>query len=255
MHETLQLPKSQAKTIAALHKAYHWAPSIQGGGDTPEKIAARAALSEKSAWLAQKHFGLKLTPQEAFLAVHYGGDWIMLNPGSMEERLDFLRATLTGTLKIDDENDPFAANKSPKNIFKTLYFWHDYTSGSRKVATAEYASTKLRSSPHSLYRLLYLFSPSSLDFSDMYKSGEFAAILSPTGEFTAAVEFWKYELALRFTAAPGYVTGQGRSIGCGIPGSDSGLKSNHPLLDKWTQTLLLALRTRWEIYPGNNFTV
>lgn len=255
MHETVYLPKSQAKAIAALHKAYHWAPHLQGGADTPEKIAARTAFSEKSAWLAKKHFGLNLTPAEAFLAVQYEGDWTMLNPGSMEERLDFLAALLHGNIQLEEDAD-FADAKAPDKIFATLYFWHDYSSlGNRKVPTTEFGSTKFENPPASLYRLLYLFQPPTLDFSDMYKSGELAAILSPSGEFTAAVEFWKYELALRFTASQENVTGRPAAIQCGVPGAGTGMKSGNPLLDKWTQTLVLALESSWDIYPGNDFTV
>lgn len=257
MHELVKLPKSHAKAIAALCRSYHSAPIIQGGGDTPEKIAARKAFSEKSAWLAKKHFGLTLTPEEAFLAVHYNqSTWTMLNPGTLAERLTFLSDTLTGKIQIDEEKDEFYSEKSPEKIFSTLYFWHDYASlGNRKVKTVEFGSTKFKKPPASLYRLIYLFQPAALDFSDMYKSGEIAAILSPSGEFTAAVEFWKYELALRFTAAQQHLSGRPAAIQCGVPGAGTGMKSGNPLLYQWTSTLVLALNTPWDIYSGNNFTV
>lgn len=271
MHEILKLSRHHAAKIDKLSKAYHSALIHRGGAETPEKTAARAAFGEGSAKLAKRLFGLSLTPEEAFRAVQYQGnihkpERSIRNPGTFEQRLDLLRSTLRGkTIPTEDHTVSYDHNYEyilPAHLFHTLYFYHDYTTaGPRAVGTIECGGGKVKDTPRALYRLLFLTrrqsyrAPFPIDFSDMYKTGEFLCLTSPDGRFCAHAELWKYELALRWSATREHITGQRHGITCGIPTADNGVKSACPLLQKWTSTLILALNTKWDVYSGNNFTV
>jgi hypothetical protein len=255
MNETIKLSRRQASKISQLCEAYYSARTIQGGSDTPERITARKNYAEESARLAKYHFGLKLGVTESFRAVAYHQtDWVMRNPGSMEERLDCLAETLR-TKKQIDQDQPFGECLDPKNLFSTLYFMHDYRLGNRTVLTTQCGGSKTRDTAKSLYRLLFLTKPDNLDFSDMYKTGGFIDLLSNDGSFVAHVELWKYELMVRFSASKEHVSGHRHAITCGIPTADNGIQAQSPLLKKWCSTLILALNSKWDVYSGNNFVV
>lgn len=255
MNETIKLPKRQAAEISKLCSAYYGARIHRGGAETPEKTAARKAYGQHSALLAKRHFGLDLTADEAFRAVDYHQtDWVMRNPGSCEERLDLLGATLRGKTTPDSEQ-PFAENLTAEKLFATLYFLHDYQEGSRPQATAECGGSKVKDTARALYRLLYLSHPQALDFSDMYKTGGFINLLSRDGSFCAHAELWKYELMLRFSATREHVTGHRSAVQAGVPTAGNGVSPNSPLLKKWCGTLVLALNSKWDVYPGNGFAV
>ncbi len=255
MNEIIKLPRRQAAAIKKLCDAYYGAPIHRGEAETPEKTAARKAYGEQSARLAKRHFGLDLTAEEAFRAVQYHQtDWIMWNPGGFEERLDLLAATLRGKTAPDYEQ-PFAEYLTAKHLFSTLYFLHDYRKGNRPVGTMECGGSEVRDTARGLYRLLYLSGPDSLDFSDMYKTGGFIDLLSPDGSFVAHAELWKYELMLRFGASAEHLTVRRCGIVAGIPTARNGVEPKSPLLKKWCDTLVLALNSKWEVYPGNDFVV
>lgn len=253
MNEIIKLSKRQATEVSKLCKAYYYAPSLRGGGDTPAKVTARKAYGEKSAQLAKRHFGIELTAEEAFRAVNYHQtDWTMRNPGTLRERLIRLENILKGFY----EPDPEVETDQPKNLFSTIYFVHDYAAqGNRPVGTTECGSVSIKDTPRGLYRLLYLSRPKGLDFDDMYKTGGLICLCSPDYQFVAEAELWKYALALRFLSTSEHITGRRSSVQCGVPGVGNGIEASSPLLKQWCDTLVLCLRTRWDVYPGNNFTV
>lgn len=249
MNEVIKLPKSQARQINKLCEAYYRAPIHRGGAETPQKTAARKAYGTQSAKLAKRHFKIIMTPEEAFRSVDYHQtDWTMKNPGSFKERLSLLGSILNGQPKPEELNI--------RDLFGTLYFVHDYTSqGDRPVGTAECGSVAIKDTPRGLYRLLYLTGPKALDFDDMYKTGGLICLCSPDYQFVASAELWKYELALRFDSTRENIEGRLSAIQCGVPGSNNGVRVASPLLKQWCDTLSLCLKTKWNVYYGNNFVV
>lgn len=250
--EIIKLSARQAKKISKLCGAYYSAPIERGGADTPKKREARQPYAKKSAQLAKRLFGIALNTEEAFRCVQYHQtDWTITNPGTLQERIAVLsKAVLAGQQYIGQEPQQIDA----REYFARIFFLHDYTNGARTVRTVECGGVVVDDTPLSLYRLLFLTAPARLDFSDMYKSGEMFALLSPDGQFAAHVELWKYELAIRFSASPEHVTGQMSTIECGIPSADNGVQGRSPLLKAWQDCLILCLNSQWDVYPGNNFT-
>lgn len=251
--ESRKLSPQQAKEISKLCEAYYRAPIERGGADTPQKRAARQPYAEKSAQLAKRLFGLTLTAEEAFRCVEYHQTlWTIRNPGTLAERIAVLnQAARTGQRYIGKEGEEISA----ADYFGRIFFRHDYTTGPRTVKTVECGGMVIADTPRCLYRLLFLTNPPMLDFSDMYKTGEMFALLSPDGQFAAHVELWKYELAIRFSAGPEHVTGRSSAIQCGIPGVDNGIQGHSPLLKAWQDCLRLCLNSKWDVYSGNNFAV
>lgn len=249
MHETLKLSKRQAALTSQLCRAYYGARIHIGGAETPEKSAARKIYGTHSAKLVKRLFGLTLTPEEAFRSVHYHQtDWIITNPGSLAERMDLMASILKGA-EQPEELDLRA-------LFSTIYFVHDYEAdGDRPIPTTGCGSVKLKDTPRSFYRLMYLARPKGINFDDMYKSGGLLTLCSPDCQFVAHVEFWKYELALRFESTAEHITGRRSPIVCGVPGARNGVSATSPLLKTWCDTLQLCLKSKWDVYPGNNFRV
>lgn len=157
-------------------------------------------------------------------------------------------ASLNTLLDQDEESEA-------RKVFKEIYRVHDYeVDGKRSVGTVSCGSIKTDTA-RALYRLLFLLNPKRVDFSDMYKSDSLFAIVSPDGQFVADVQFFKYELAIYFSAAPTHVTGSQRNIRSGIPGVDNGVRAQSPELRAWCETLQKCLARTWMVYGGNDFEV
>ncbi len=115
----------------------------------------------------------------------------------------------------------------------------------------------LSDTPTSLYRLLYWFAPSSVDFSDMYKCC-LMQIYSPCGRFTIHVDLFKYELGLRYYCAKDVlcVKGEGNyGIIAGQPSADNKTYCGDDVGNNWFRVIKLLLETKYEIYGGNYFSV
>jgi hypothetical protein len=89
----------------------------------------------------------------------------------------------------------------------------------------------------------------------MYKSGSLFALVSPSGEYVADVEFWKYEPCIRFSAAPEHLEIESRIVFCGIPGTDNGGHAKTSELKAWMALLRRCLERTWMMYSGNDFEV
>lgn len=112
--------------------------------------------------------------------------------------------------------------------------------------------------PHDLYRLMYLFRPHHVDFTDMYKDGLFG-LVSPCGRFAASFYLYKYELAGSFKVEP-ELAKRTRPVGnieitCGVPGSNNGVATTDKDALRWFRMITLALHRKWDVYSGNNFVV
>lgn len=113
--------------------------------------------------------------------------------------------------------------------------------------------------PNDLYRLMYLFRPSHVDFTDMYKDGLFG-VVSPCGRFAASFYLYKYELAGAFSVEPDLAkrtrpVGDKFEITCGVPGSNNGIATTDKDALRWFRMITLALHRKWDVYSGNNFVV
>lgn len=132
---------------------------------------------------------------------------------------------------------------------------HDYeTMGDRPVGTYDCGSAPLKDTPKALYRAVFLFSPERLSFKQMYK-GNLFTLVSPDYSLVASVEFFKYELAIYFSASKEHVEGHESGVICGAPGSDNGIRLKDELAQAWFGLITRLLDHEWGVYGGNNFSV
>jgi hypothetical protein len=163
---------------------------------------------------------------------------------SMKKKLELINSML------DDPNNDI------ESIFKNCYKLHDYSKhGNRPIGTIECGSTCFADTSKTLYRLLFLSKPETIDFSDMYKSYTLIELCSPCYEFCVSFQFYKYELAAHFHCAEQHITGKLHPIICGVPGSNNGVKCKSKLGNLWFSTLKNILEHKRLIYSGNNFSV
>jgi hypothetical protein len=156
-----------------------------------------------------------------------------------------------------------------RDFIPQLYRIHDYDKmGNRPVGTVDCGSFRLPDTPKSLYRALFLLRPVSVSFvtenqniirpaptqGDMYKQC-ILTIVSPDYDFVATLEFFKYELALYFSASEKYITGRRSCVISGAPGSDNGIQYRGPEPEAWFGLLKELLTREWMVYGGNDFSV
>jgi hypothetical protein len=139
---------------------------------------------------------------------------------------------------------------------KPLYLVHDYeTKGARPIGTYGCGSVKMENTPASLYRALFLFAPERVSFKDMYKNS-FLTLVSADYSLVASIEFFKYELAIYFSATREHISGtRGSSIIAGAPGSDNGIWYQGAAAEAWFGLLTKLLQRKWMVYGGNDFEV
>ncbi len=137
-----------------------------------------------------------------------------------------------------------------------LFRIHNYeTMGARPVGTFDCGSTRLKNTPKALYRAMFLFQPARVSFKgEMYK-GTLMTLVSPGYELVASVEFFKYELAIYFSAAKEHVEGRPSDIVCGIPGFDNGVRCKGEVAPAWFGLITELLDREWCVYGGNDFCV
>ncbi len=136
-----------------------------------------------------------------------------------------------------------------------LFRIHDYeTMGNRPVGTVDCGSTRLKDTPKSLYRVMFLFAPNRVSFKEMYKGG-LLTLVSPDYNLVASVEFYKYELAVYFSASKDHIEGRQSGVVCGLPGSDNGIKYKGEIAQAWFDLITRLLDREWCVYGGNNFNV
>ena len=156
---------------------------------------------------------------------------------------------------LDADDNGIDHDKSHEDVFPRIYKTHIYEiDGNRQKGTVECGSVRVDSTK-GLYRLLYLCQPKQVDFSDMYKSSSLFAITSPDHEFVGDVQFYKYQLAICFSATADHVKGRESNIVSGIPGYNNGVRAADPLLRSWCDTLKRCLDREWMVYGGNDFRV
>lgn len=140
-------------------------------------------------------------------------------------------------------------------LFTHIFVLHDYRrQGPRPIATYDCGSIGT-DTPRALYRLLFLVQPPHVDFSSMYKSEALFALCSPDYHFVAHPQFFKYKLAMYFSASAEHVEGRKKAIQSGMPGYDNGMRAKTPELRAWCALLQRCLERTWAVYPGNNFEV
>lgn len=129
----------------------------------------------------------------------------------------------------------------------------------------EVASYRCKDTSRSLYRLLFLSKPKSLDFSDMYKTGAgFIALVSACERFAVRFELWKFELAFRFYVLERFATRHSGPHVCtsNAPTTERGVVMNDAEMRTLDDDALLfiemvekSLARKWAVYGGNNFDV
>jgi len=168
-------------------------------------------------------------------------------PASMIETISVARELL--------EQPDGAGQYDLRNVLKILYLIHDYDiKGNRPVGTYDCGSARLENTTNSLYRALFLFRPERLSFKSMYKT-ELLTLVSPDYSLVASLGFYKYELALYFSASKENLAGRESNIICGLPGSDNGVTYKGAVASAWFGLLKDVLNHKWMIYGGNDFEV
>lgn len=118
----------------------------------------------------------------------------------------------------------------------------------------ECGSVSLGDTPKALYRVLFLFKPDGVDFSEMYKT-QLLIFSDPTETYVATFELFKYEAALYFAARKEQVEGSGSAVIAGMPGADNGVRMASPEGKRWCEMLQRVLEHEWMVYGGNDFIV
>ena len=108
--------------------------------------------------------------------------------------------------------------------------------------------------PKSLYRALWLFSPSVVDFSDMYKKHLFS-IVSSDGRFACEFRLFKYELGVYCYAPKGVVSQSESRVTAGHPSADNGHMCNDAVGRLFFETVEKMINSKIDVYSGNNFEV
>ena len=161
----------------------------------------------------------------------------------MRDKLDLIMDGLEG-----DSVDPA--------LFRECYRVHSYDeNGNRPVGTVPCGSVAFEDTPKTLYRLLYLLGPKSVDFSEMYKSGGIVEIHSPDYQFCATAQFFKYELGLYFHCAVEHRGGPSTSVRAGWPGANNEEYCISKLGKCWYEVLVECLDHELDVYPGSSFSV
>ena len=141
------------------------------------------------------------------------------------------------------------------NLLPLLYVVHDYEAQrDRPVGTYECGSVRLESTTNSLYRALFLFKPKRVSFTSMYKD-TLLVLASPDYNLVASLEFFKYELAIYFSASKENVAGRGSNIISGLPGAHNGVTYKGEVPAAWFGLLTDLLNHKWMVYGGNDFEV
>lgn len=143
-----------------------------------------------------------------------------------------------------------------------LYFPDDFRSVVKIVPEgfdkplAEFGSKKMEDTPYSLYRLLWLCKPKSVDFSDMYKTQLFC-VMPPDESCLVQVYLYKYALALYFYAPKSdlEMTFNNGGVLSGVPGSDNGWRCANENVNLFIDLLVKAAETEHIVYSGNSFEV
>lgn len=165
-----------------------------------------------------------------------------------------LVADMVRMLSHPDQEDD--GEYEAKELFPQVFRVHDYeTDGNREVATIDCGGMRHECTPKGLYRVLFLAEPKRVDFSDMYKSGSLFSLVSPCGNFTAEIEFFKYEFAVYFTATREHVKGKQSWIVAGAPEADNGVSGASKEFVAWSGLLKACLNREWTVYSGNDFRV
>ena len=116
-------------------------------------------------------------------------------------------------------------------------------------------SFEVKNTPAALYRALWLFRPTKVDFSDMYKTNLFAMV-SSCGRFAFSVELYKYEIGIYlYTNNKDFVTDQGTGVIGGWPGCDNGWNCSDEQGQQFFSLIQKLLETKHMVYGGNDFEV
>jgi hypothetical protein len=121
---------------------------------------------------------------------------------------------------------------------------------------AEFGSRKMEDTASSLYRLLWLCEPKSVDFSDMYKTQLFC-VMPPDESCLVQVYLYKYALALYFFAPKSdlQMTFNNHGVLSGVPGSNNGWTCTNEAANLFIQLVVTAAETEHMVYGGNSFEV
>lgn len=174
----------------------------------------------------------------------------------MQENLELLKQMMSPG--YDWEKHHEEDRRSFDDVFGECYHWHDYRKGNRTNKTVDCGSAGFEDTPKALYRLLWLFQPDHVDFSDMYKTGTLLDFTDPDELFLCSFQLYKYEAALYFGCPREFLIdkqeGQALQIRCGVPGADD-RRCSDPLGNLFFEVATMALNFEHDVYGGNDFKV
>ncbi|GAH31408.1 unnamed protein product [marine sediment metagenome] len=139
----------------------------------------------------------------------------------MKENLELLKRMMSPDYDWEKHHDE--DRRSFDDVFGECYHWHDYRKGNRANKAVDCGSVGFEDTPKTLYRLLWLFQPDHVDFSDMYKTGTLLDFTDPEEKFVCSFQLYKYEAAIYFACPREFLIdeqeGQAFRISCGVPGA------------------------------------
>lgn len=156
---------------------------------------------------------------------------------------------------LDPGFDQDEHGDSIETVFDRLYF----VIKDEKFKAIECGSIRMRDTPKSLFRLLYL-TETNEPIRDLYK-GVFIWITDSKKKLLAEYGFYKYEAGLFFNC-PLSMTNRRKTIFgseielvCGGFGGNNKIYCKDQVSALWFWTLARILHTELDVYPGNFFKV
>ncbi|OAM91755.1 hypothetical protein AW736_01565 [Termitidicoccus mucosus] len=174
------------------------------------------------------------------------------NKVTIEDAEYFLRAFAAG--EMDDGVGGAFDTPELEECFRK--FFHRRAPHIKKTKFVEVGGCRVSESAKALYRLLYWLKEIHVARGNFYK-GTLCRLFHPNERWAITVEFWKYELSLRFYVEADDIkrVKPHSPVQCGIPGAHNGEIQSPKAARDYFRLFRRILGRHTMIYPGNNFEV
>jgi hypothetical protein len=171
-----------------------------------------------------------------------------MNETTFDEQVAFLTSMLSDDFDWEANDWPDIRDEFRKLIVTDV----TPSDGDKRFDCGSYEP---KGTPDSLYRILWLVGPKTVDFSDMYKTRLFT-FASKDLRYWVTVELYKFELGLYFYEPEDAIDASRLSgVQSGRPGADNGVSIKEPSAVAFFDLVKAIVEATHEIYSGNNFEV
>lgn len=176
----------------------------------------------------------------------------MAVPYDLEKLLDHAELLLNDDAGVNDHSSLSSNAKDAIANMVEVYSPKEFSPSSHYLDAC--GGCKLKDGGNALYRLLWAFEPTQVDFGYMYKNTLFF-VVSKNMSFAIKVSLHKYEPSLYFYTKKKYISGAFHAVQGSSPSSNNGTSCNNPLGQRLFEYIRKFAETQHEVYSGNDFTV